>query len=63
MPAVPDNTPVTIPVNGAIVAAALLLVQLPPDMVFPRPVVDPSHTWSDPEIAVGVTLTVIDFVL
>ncbi len=62
IPAVPEETPVTNPVNGAIVADALLLVQLPPVTVLPSAVVDPSHTWSEPEIAVGVVFTVIAFV-
>ncbi len=63
MPAAPVETPETIPVNGAIVAAALSLVQLPPGTVLPSAKVEPTHTWSEPEIEVGVTLTVIAFVL
>ena len=59
MTEVPDNTPVTIPVNEPIVATAvLLLVQVPPAAPSLSAVVAPTHACNIPVIAVGPEFTV-----
>ena len=50
---------VTIPDNGSIATAVLLLLQLPPAVVSVSTLVVPSHMLVTPVIADGAALTVI----
>jgi hypothetical protein len=59
IPAVPVDTPVTIPVVRPIVAFVLLLLHEPPAMLSLKTVVKPMQTLGAPDIADGNGLTVI----
>ena len=56
--AVPDDTPVTIPVDPAVANAVLLLLQVPPLVTSLSEVVRPAQTVLLPEMAVGNALIV-----
>ena len=58
MVAVPEDTPVTIPVAISIYAMAVLLLLHNPPPASVKVVVAPTHTWALPEIAGGNGLTV-----
>ena len=51
----PDETPVTIPVDEYIVATeVLLLLHVPPDTELLKAIVEPTHTPVVPAIAAGL---------
>lgn len=63
MTGTPAVTPVTTPDTEPTVASAtLLLLHEPPDVLFARAVVSPTHTLSVPVIGTGIGLTVIEVV-
>lgn len=57
--AIPPETPLTIPVDGAAVAiAALLEDHVPPAVALDSVIVDPAHTSDGPVMAAGMACTV-----
>lgn len=59
MMAVPEDTPVTIPVEPMVAIAGLPLLQAPPGEVSDSIIEDPAQTLPAPEIAGGSGFTVI----
>lgn len=57
MMAVPVVTPVTIPVGSTVAVAVLLLLHVPPVVVFVKVVVDVGHTENVPAMETGVPVT------
>lgn len=56
---IPDDMPVTIPVEPTVASVGLLLLQVPPVVVLPSEVTWPTQTLASPVIAAGIALTVI----
>lgn len=55
--ALPAETPVTIPVDPMVAIEVLVLVHVPPPVLFVSVVVDPAHTLAVPPIAAGDEFT------